>query len=183
MMPWHRPQHKEALVLFRLALIALAIVAALAPVRAADLSMLAPADEYFGHYGLSVLGIANMIRDSGARIQTGADPQPFLDGALAFATDGIAAWEHAYPKDPWIARDLFALENVYLHVASPGGQALAAATAAWLLRDYPQSPEAANANVALTGAVHVRAGANPAPPATAGSAWERFAGLRAPIGP
>ena len=49
---------------------------ALAPAMAQDsLRGLAPADEYFGHYKLSVLGIANTIRDAGARIDGGTDPQ------------------------------------------------------------------------------------------------------------
>ena len=43
------------------------------PVLSSSLRGLAPADEYFGRYNLSVLGIANNIRDAGTRIDTGGD--------------------------------------------------------------------------------------------------------------
>ena len=44
------------MVNLRLAVLALAIALPAAPVCAQGLSSLAPADEYFGHYRLSVLG-------------------------------------------------------------------------------------------------------------------------------
>lgn len=116
----------------------------LAPALAQDsLRGLAPADEYFGRYNLSVLGIANTIRDAGARIDSGSDPHPMFDGPLRFATDAIKDWEGKYPADPWIAKDLLALETVYLHVADDEGFRLATQTEGWLVADYPDSDQAA----------------------------------------
>ncbi|MGA2396326.1 MAG: hypothetical protein ABSH03_23570 [Candidatus Lustribacter sp.] len=118
--------------------------AMLAPVMAQDsLRGLAPADEYFGHYNLSVLGIANTIRDAGARIDGGTDPHAMFSGPLTFATDAIKDWEGKYPADPWIAKDLLALESVYLCVPTDEGFQLATQTESWLIADYPNSDQAA----------------------------------------
>jgi hypothetical protein len=116
----------------------------LSPVMAQDSQRgLAPADEYFGHYKLSVLGIANTIRDAGARIDGGTDPSALIAGPLKFATDALHDWEQQYPSDPWIAKDLLALEVVYLRVSSDEGFRLASQTEAWLSADYPDSDQAA----------------------------------------
>lgn len=128
----------------RLAFCIAAFFASLAPALAQDsLRGLAPADEYFGHYKLSVLGIANTIRDAGARIDSTADPRTMLTGSLSYVTDAIKDWEAQYPTDPWIAKDLLALEAVYLCVPSDEGFQLASQTEAWLIADYPNTDYAA----------------------------------------
>lgn len=128
---------------FRLALCIAAFFATLAPALAQDsLRGLAPADEYFGRYNLSVLGIANTIRDAGARLDGGGDPRAMLTGPLSFVTDAVKDWEGKYPSDPWIAKDLLALEACYLHVSSDEGFRLASQTEAWLIADYPDSDSA-----------------------------------------
>lgn len=104
---------------------------------------LAPADEYFGHYKLSVLGIANTIRDAGTRIDSGSDPRNMLTGPLSYVTDAIRDWQQQYPGDPWIARDLLALETVYLRVPTDEGFRLASQTAAWLVADFANTEYAA----------------------------------------
>jgi hypothetical protein len=134
---------------------------------------LAPADEYFGRFNLSVLGIANAIRDSGSRLDNGADPHDVIAGPLAFATDAMHAWEARYPSDPWIARDLLALETVYLKVQTDDGLRLAARTEAWLVADFPQAEQCAKARLLL-------ADATGSQPSAQHSAWERFAALRLP---
>ncbi|HEY4442631.1 MAG TPA: hypothetical protein VGN14_19410 [Candidatus Elarobacter sp.] len=142
------------------------------------MSQLAPADEYFGHAKLSVLGIANHIKDAGARLDEGANPAKVFDGPLAFVEDSIRDWEHQFPNDPWIARDLYGLELAYLRAQSPRGVSLAHHAADWLVADYPDSPLCGDAQVAL--------GYGPDPRDSAGStadAWTRFAALRAPLPP
>lgn len=173
------------MVNLRLAVCALAFVLPAVPVCAKDLSSLAPADEYFGHYRLSVLGIANSIRDAGRRIDEG-NVGPTLDGPLMFATDAIRSWEQQYPQDPWIARDLYAMQVVYLRVHTPRGLDLARRTEAWLVADYPNAPEAANAQIVLadaTGDGEFRPSGYPMLRSSGGGgdAWERFAALRAPL--
>jgi hypothetical protein len=172
------------MVNLRLAVLALAFALPAAPVCAQGSSSLAPADEYFGHYRLSVLGIANAIRDSGNRIDEGK-VGPTLDGPLTFVTDALRAWERQYPRDPWIARDLFAMQLVYLRVHTPRGLELARATEAWLVGDYPNAPEASDAQIALadvTGGNEFRPSGYPVL-RSSGDAWERFAALRAPLPP
>lgn len=104
---------------------------------------LAPADEYFGRYNLSVLGIANTIRDADTRLNSGGDPHAMLSGPLSFVTDAMKDWEQKYPTDPWIAKDLLALEGVYLHVPTDEGFRLASQTEAWLIADYANTDYAA----------------------------------------
>jgi hypothetical protein len=181
-----------------IALCIAAILACSAPVQAGDRTLgLAPADEYFGRYDLSVLGVANTIRDAGARIDAGADPRSMISGPLAFATDAIHAWEAKYPTDPWIAKDLLALETVYVRVPGDDGARLAAQTEAWLIADYPNSSYAAGARqqLAAGNASTADLPALPAPPAPAATPaaaapipsyatpWERFAALRVPLPP
>jgi hypothetical protein len=127
----------------RLALCIATFFAMLAPAMAQDsLRGLAPADEYFGHYNLSVLGIANTIRDAGARLDSNSDPKSMLNGPLSYVTDAMKDWEQKYPTDPWISKDLLALEAVYLRVPSDEGFRLASQTEAWLVADYPDSDSA-----------------------------------------
>jgi len=118
------------------------------PYGAVPMRALAPADEYFGRARMSVLGIANTIRD----------------------------WERQFPRDPWIARDLYALETVYLRAHTEQAFTLARATENWLIRDYPESPHTRDARIAL--------GDLPSEDGTLTvDAWGRFADMRAPLPP
>jgi len=183
-----------------------AFAAAMAPALAQDsLQGLAPADEYFGRFNLSVLGIANTIRDAGARMDSGGDARAMLSGPLSFVTDAMKDWEQKYPTDPWIAKDLFALEVVYLRVPTDEGFRLATQTEAWLIADYPDSEYAGKGRSELAAnrvpympqqqAWQPQPQARPQyqppyqpqyqpqPPAIPSYAmpWERFAALRVPI--
>lgn len=170
----------------RLAFCVAVFSAALAPAMAQDSARgLAPADEYFGRFNLSVLGIANTIRDAGARMDAGTDPRSMLSGPLSFVTDAVKDWEQKYPADPWIAKDLLALETVYLRVPTDDGLKLASQTEAWLIADYPKTSEAARARTQLAS---YRAGGVPPQPAypaipSYATPWERFAALRVPLPP
>jgi hypothetical protein len=179
-----------------LALCIAAFFATLMPAMAQDsLRGLAPADEYFGHFKLSVLGIANTIRDAGARMDSGTDPRTMLSGPLSFVTDAIKDWEAQYPSDPWIGKDLLALESVYLRMPTDDGFRLASQTEAWLIADYP------NTNYASQGRQQLAENRIPYMPAqqprqqafqpqyqppqqaipSYATPWERFASLRIPI--
>ena len=160
-----------------------------APPVSSSLSGLAPADEYFGRYNLSVLGIANHIRDAGTRIETGSDIRTMLSGPLAFATDAIKAWEDQFPSDPWIAKDLLAMEAVYLKVPTDECFRLASQTEAWLLADYPNTIYAAQGRKQLADAasppmnqpIVMLTALRPSIPSYA-TPWERYAALRIPLG-
>ena len=122
----------------RLGILALLFVFSGVGALAADRSQLAPADEYFGRLKMSILGIANTIRDAGLRLDAGASPADVMNGSLAFASDAIQDWEHRYPRDPWIPRDLAALQSAYEKIQTAQGQELARKTAAWRQHDFPQ---------------------------------------------
>ncbi len=159
--------------------LALAFIASIAPAFAQD-ATLAPADETFGRFNLTVLGVANSIRDSGSRLDAGADPRTLITGPLAFATDAMHAWEGRYPGDPWIAKDLLALEAVYLKIPTDDAFRMASRTEAWLLADFPSSVYVAKARTLLEVASNTATTAAPTP---AEGAWERFAALRVPLPP
>ncbi|HTW84139.1 MAG TPA: hypothetical protein VMD91_08745 [Candidatus Sulfotelmatobacter sp.] len=142
------------MVKLRLAVLGLALALPGLPALADEFSgptagRLAPADEYFGRMKMSVLGIANTIRDAGKRLEEGSSPNDMLRGPLYFAVDAIRDWEHKYPSDHWIPRDLMALETVYLRAGSQESYAMARRTAHWIAADYPGSPEAHRALAAV----------------------------------
>ncbi len=180
---------------FTIALCIVAVVATCAPALAGDsLRGLAPADEYFGRFNLSILGVTNTLRDAGNRLDAGGDPRAIVDGPLSFVTDALHDWESKYPSDPWIAKDLFALEGLYLRVPGDAGFRLASRTEAWLVADFPSTSYADQGRRQLDAASTLPplAPMTPMTPMTPvvvplpvapppQSAWERFAALRAPL--
>jgi hypothetical protein len=61
----------------------------------------APADEYFGRYKLSFLGIRNIIRDMGIE---GDSPLalPLQEGRIHEVAGSLADWANRYPRDKWL---------------------------------------------------------------------------------
>ncbi len=112
-------------------------------------SKVAPADEYFGRLKMSVLGIGNVIKDMRLRVEADADKTPTIFGSLAMVEDALRDWERKYPRDTWIAKDLFALEVTYLRASGDRAHDLAIKTEAWLHRDYPRTAYAYQAHEAL----------------------------------
>jgi hypothetical protein len=111
--------------------------------RTADVSAgKAPADASFGHYEMSIIGIENAIRRYDGT--TALD-----DGPIAYAVDAIRDWEHRFPSDPWIARDLFSLQRVYERVRTAQGFDFANRVARWLQTDYPQAQYASISGMEL----------------------------------
>jgi hypothetical protein len=142
------------MVKLRLAVLGLALAVTGAPALAHEFgssptSLLAPADEYFGRAKMSILGIANTIRDAGRRLDQGGSPSAMLQGPLFLAVDAIRDWEHKYPSDHWIPRNLLALEMVYLRGGTRESFGLARRTAAWIATDYPNTQEAQRARLAV----------------------------------
>jgi hypothetical protein len=109
----------------------------------------APADIDFGLYPMSVLGIENTLRRDGAAIDEASDRSALTTGPLACVVDSLRGWERAYPADPWIAKDLLTLEQVYLRAHGSDAHDLAARAETWLERDYPESRYVAPARLAL----------------------------------
>ena len=112
-------------------------------------SKVAPGDEYFGRLKMSVLGISNVIKDMRLRVEANAEKTPSIFGSLALVEDALRDWQRKYPRDTWIAKDLYALEVTYLKGSGEKARMLALKTEAWLHRDYPKTMYAVEAHRAL----------------------------------
>ena len=115
------------------------IVALVAPAAAQDLSQLAPADEYFGRFQLSVLGIANVIRDAEAKLDAGGDAAAVIEGPLAFASDAIADWEAHFPNDPWLPPTGLHLMQLYQEIQTPNARDHATRMLHYIVDHWPRS--------------------------------------------
>jgi hypothetical protein len=118
-------------------------VALALPVPAAAEQKLAPADEYFGPLGLSVLGIRNALKDTAARL----DRDPAADSEatlrqLALIESSVRDWETKYPADAWLPRTVLAIDRVYERIHSEDGRRHATEAASWLMGKYASSDEA-----------------------------------------
>jgi hypothetical protein len=82
---------------------ALSDTAPAASVQTPVVSSEAPVDDYFGHFGQSILEIRNRI----VGIQSEADTTLRTSvgiGAIEHIEDAVAVWKSQYPHDPWLAR-------------------------------------------------------------------------------
>ena len=109
----------------------------------------APADEYFGHLKMSILGIRNQLRDLGLRLQYAPDREADVLGAAGFVEDALHDWEHKYPADPWLAKSVYQLTSLYARIHSSNGQENATRAFRWLQSRYAKSAYAAQARLEL----------------------------------
>lgn len=96
----------------------------------------APADEYFGRAKMSILEIANRLRDVTARADRQAGRPVDLLHDAAMTENAIHDWEHKYPADPWLARDVAKLIHIYAELAIPSATTRMHACLAWLQVRY-----------------------------------------------
>jgi len=124
--------------------IALALVACVAPIAAtaSQLSNSAPADQYFGPLKMSALGVRNRLSALGKRYhaRTITDTDIIHDAKLIEAS--MAAWQKAYPGDPWIVSTYFHLEQVYQVVQSTNGRTHATIVLKFIAKEYPKTKQA-----------------------------------------
>jgi hypothetical protein len=99
----------------------------------------APADEYFGRLKMSILGIRNQLRDLALRVQYAPEKSVEVLGPAGFVEDAISDWEHKYPSDPWLPRNVFLLERLYSQIHTDEGQHRTSRTLHWLLARYPHT--------------------------------------------
>jgi hypothetical protein len=99
----------------------------------------APADEYFGRLKMSILGIRNQLHDLAMRAQYQPEKTADIMGPAGFVEDSIRDWEHKYPADPWLPRNVFLLERLYSQIHTNDGQRSTARTLHWLLARYPHT--------------------------------------------
>jgi hypothetical protein len=120
----------------------------------------APADEYFGRFKLSILGIRNTIKDQGLRLDVDSTKANSTLGTVALTEDALHDWEHKYPCDSWLPTTIYALERFYGKIHSAFGVRRVHYIYAWLHRDFPKSSivrlaRKENAEASLTPREHI----------------------------
>jgi hypothetical protein len=81
----------------------------------------APADEYFGRLGMSILGVRNKVKDLGLDADLHPNHDVSILGNALWVEDAMRDWAKKYPYDHWLPRYAFALEQMYEEI--PGGDA------------------------------------------------------------
>jgi hypothetical protein len=109
----------------------------------------APADEYFGRLKMSILGIRNQLHDLDARLQFSPEKSEDVIGSASMVEDALHDWEHKYPADPWLAKDVFELTQMYSRIHTTHGRQVTAHTLHWLLQRYGKTRYASQAKTQL----------------------------------
>lgn len=107
--------------------------------HAAPAPKVAPADEYFGHMKMSILGITNSIRDTGTR--EGFDPAHASQyyGGLALTENALLDWAHKYPQDSWIPRRAYDMSHDFWHMHTADGDRQAQVCRNVLFHQFPHN--------------------------------------------
>ena len=102
---------------------------------------LAPADEYFGPFKLSIIGIRNTIRDVGLRYDYNHDSGTQSYNSALQTERSIRDWEQRYPRDDQLPRAVYLLQRLYTKVLVKEARMHAQLTAGWLFKDFANSPQ------------------------------------------
>jgi hypothetical protein len=99
----------------------------------------APADEYFGRLGMSILGVRSKVKDLGLD----ADLHPEHDKAVLnnalWVEDAMRDWAKKYPFDRWLPRYAYALEVMYERMPGQDAHKRALKQIAYLTAYFPQT--------------------------------------------
>lgn len=112
-------------------------IATLSPVLAASTS--APADEYFGRYHLSILGIRNALSDMTNQAHGHPEKASAYLNSAELTEDAIHQWQARYPQDSWLPKIVFSLERLYVSIGTQDSAEHAVQTAAWLDKSFAQT--------------------------------------------
>jgi len=136
----------------------------------------APADEYFGRLKMSILGIRNVIKDQGLKVDFAPDSAGGTLPTMALTEDAVRDWEHKYPCDTWLPGTIYALEHFYAKIHTEAGVMHVHATFRWLRHDFPKAKvtplgrkEDVEATTVAPNPLDPPASAAPSPPAGAGA--------------
>ncbi len=126
-----------------LAFACVALVLACSSVAHADIHDSAPADEYFGPFKDSILGIRNRL----VAFERKGDSELLVAGALRGVDNverAIEDWDHHYPRDPWLAGFMDRTLHIYgrAHALQSDG---AHRCLAMLERGFPRTWQAKDA--------------------------------------
>ncbi len=100
---------------------------------------LAPADEYFGHLGMSVLGVRNKVKDLGLDADLHPEHDKAVLGGALWVEDAMRDWAKKYPFDRWLPRYAYALEQMYERIPGDDAHKRAVKQVAYLTAYFPQT--------------------------------------------
>jgi hypothetical protein len=100
---------------------------------------LAPADEYFGRLGMSVLGVRNKVKDLGLDADTHPEHGRAVLGGATWVEDAMRDWAKKYPLDRWLPRYAYALEEMYERMPGDVAHRRAIKQVAYITAYFPQT--------------------------------------------
>jgi hypothetical protein len=103
-------------------------------------STMAPADEYFGHYHISILAMQNTLKDFSTKIASDPEHAAATLGGIAATEDAMRDWSTRYPNDPMVPKLFLRLERLYLSVGGSDATEHAQDTLTWFDTLMPTSP-------------------------------------------
>ena len=105
------------------------------------LRMTAPADEYFGHAGISVLGIKNEMDRIGRFLDSGWGSR--MTAQALIVIESVTDWQKQYPHDYAMPRTLLASYQMLARITDdPDATAAANRMRMMLVVEYADSPQA-----------------------------------------
>ncbi|GAC1390605.1 MAG: hypothetical protein NVSMB31_07690 [Vulcanimicrobiaceae bacterium] len=116
-----------------------------APAAGSSATAPAPADEYFGHLKMSILGIRNQLVRLTRQVEQNPSEGDSTTGPASLTEESIKEWEQKYPSDPWLAKTVYMLVHMYAKIPSAAGHSSALRALGWLISKYPNSEFASQA--------------------------------------
>lgn len=105
------------------------------------MALLAPADAYFGPFGMSPLSIRSTIGLLGRQYHYRTISDRDLLRKALITEDALRKWRTAYPGDTWLAPTFFHLEQLYQVVQTDEARKHATAILNDVVRSYPNTKE------------------------------------------
>ncbi|MHB8146119.1 MAG: hypothetical protein ACYDGM_02505 [Vulcanimicrobiaceae bacterium] len=102
-------------------------------------SRLAPADEYFGHLQMSILGIRNELNRIRGRVEGDEAHADQQLGLCADVENAIEDFGTKYPDDSWLMGMTVDLESIYAHMHSNSAHLRAEQLLGWVHDRFPRS--------------------------------------------
>jgi hypothetical protein len=103
---------------------------------------MAPADTYFGPFGMSPLSIRSSIGLLGREYHQRTISDDDLLHKAAMTEDALRRWRAKYPSDPWLAPTYYHLEQLYQAVQTDAARSRATAMLKDVARTFPTTKEA-----------------------------------------